>query len=59
MLEWLAKISKFVVEHEELLGTLIKAVEGGTPRDALMKAIKSAMVEASDAQMHRELDGGK
>ncbi len=46
----------FLVEHLGLLEALKDAIDGGTSKEELMKAIKASMVAASDAEMHRELD---
>jgi hypothetical protein len=52
----LAEVGAFLVEHADLLGDIVNALEGGLSKDSLRKAIRDAMVAASDAEMRRELD---
>ncbi len=51
----LLEAGQFLVEHADLLGDLVQALEGGASKDVLRKAIRDAMVAASDAEMKREL----
>ncbi len=50
----LATIAAFLLEHADLIGELKDAIDGGATKEDLVKAIKSSMVAASDAEMIRE-----
>lgn len=50
-------LGTFLLEHGELVNALMEAIEGGTTKEELMKAIRVSMVAASDEQMKRELSG--
>lgn len=41
----------------EIIVAIIEALDKGTPKGALVAAIKATMVKASDARMKRELGG--
>lgn len=51
----IAKIAGFLLEHADLIGLIMNAVEAGMEKETLMNAVKAAMVAASDAEMKREL----
>ena len=55
MLEALATVGGFLLEHADLLEAIGKALEGGATKDDILKGIKASMVTASDAEMRREL----
>lgn len=40
----------------DLAQAVVNAVAAGATHDAIMQSVKEAMVAASDAEMHRELD---
>lgn len=45
----------FIISNMDLIATLVTALENGTPKAALMAAIKASMIEASNAAMKAEL----
>lgn len=51
----IARIALFLLNHADLVDLLISAIEGGASKDLLMKAVKDAMVEASNVEMKAEL----
>lgn len=52
----IADVLRVIAEHADLVEDLVRAIEGGTERDALRRAIAEAMVETSDAAMREELE---
>lgn len=44
-----------LAEHADLIADVIKAVQAGTPKDAIKAAIRAAKVAASDAAFREEL----
>lgn len=55
MMEALATAGVFLLQHADLLEDIVKALEAGTPKDALRLAIREAKVKVSDAAMREEL----
>lgn len=55
MIEALTTVASFLLEHADLVDDIAKAIDGGMSKDELRKAIRDAMVAASDAEMKREL----
>jgi hypothetical protein len=55
MIEALTTVASFLLAHADLVDDIAKAIEGGMSKDAIRKAIRDAMVAASDAAMHKEL----
>lgn len=53
----LATVLSTLLAHVDLITALVEALEGGTSKEALMRAIKSEMVSASDEVMKAELGG--
>lgn len=51
----IAKIGRFLLEHADLVGDVIEALERGTPKDAIRAAIRAAKVQVSDEAMREEL----
>lgn len=49
-----AQLLVLLAENAPVIEAIVKAVEGGASKDALVKAIEQVMTEASDAEMHRE-----
>ena len=47
----------FLAEHADVIGAIEKAIAAGAEKQALVKAIEQVMVEASNAEMRRELGG--
>ena len=52
-----AEIAAFLLEHADLIEDIEKAITAGVTKNTLQKAIRDAMVAASDAEMTRELGG--
>ncbi len=52
----LLPLLSFLLEHLDLLEDLFQVITGGADKEAVRKAIRSAAIAASDAQMHAELD---
>ncbi len=55
MTAFLVAMGTFLLEHGELLNALMEAIDGGTTKEELLRAIRASMVAASDEQMKREL----
>lgn len=55
MIEGLEAIGLFLANHPDLVSLIIDVLNGGTPKEALMDAIKAAQVEASKAKVRAEL----
>lgn len=55
MIEGLEAVGLFLAEHPDLVSLIIDVLKGGTPKEALMDAIKAAQVEASKAKVRAEL----
>lgn len=55
MMGALASVGAFLVEHADLIGDIVEALEKGTPKDAIKAAIRAAKVQASDAAFKEEL----
>jgi hypothetical protein len=51
-----AKILLFLADHSDVIDLLVEALEGGANKDSVKAAIRSAMIDASDAAMREELD---
>jgi hypothetical protein len=51
----LAQLLALLAEHADLVEPLVDAIDGGTTKEALSSAIRSAMIETSDAAMREEL----
>jgi len=55
MVQFMVMMGEFLLKHGELVNALMEAIEGGTTKEELMRAIRASMVAASDAEMKREL----
>lgn len=55
LLTGVAEVGTFLIEHEELLKAIAAALEAGATKEAILLAVRQAMVEASDARMRAEL----
>lgn len=52
----IAAIFSFLLEHADLVAEIMDVISGGARKEDVIKAVRSAAVAASDAEMHRELD---
>lgn len=58
-LEAFSKAGEFLLEHGDILADVSKALASGTPKDAIRKAIRGAMVKVSDDAIAEELDAAE
>jgi hypothetical protein len=55
MIEALAKVGAFLLEHADLVDDLIDVISSGTPKDAIRAALRAVKVKVSDEAMKEEL----
>lgn len=55
MMDALASVGEFLLNHADLVSEIIQALQAGTPKEALRDAIRAAKVQVSDAAMREEL----
>lgn len=51
----IATVLSLLLQHADVISLIVEALEGGTAKSALVRAIKAEMVNASDAEMRKEL----
>jgi hypothetical protein len=59
VLDAAATVGKFLVEHPGIIDAAASAIEGGTPEDVIIAAIKGALVKESDDAIREELEAAE
>lgn len=59
MIALLAKIGAFLFEHGEVFEAVVDALDSGTPKEAILSAIRSSMTGVSDAALREEFDAAE
>lgn len=55
----LLTVGQFLLDHADVVEEVAKAIAGGTPKDAIIAAIKGVQVKTSDDAIREELEAAE